>query len=63
VNAQDEAGPITGEFTPEEIAARLELYFTSLDDLVRRLRAAEATGRFNRQLAAYLRPGHVHPAV
>ncbi|MBA3368191.1 MAG: ATP-binding protein [Geodermatophilaceae bacterium] len=27
------------------------IYFTSLDDLVRRLRAAEATGRFNRQLA------------
>jgi IstB-like ATP binding protein len=27
-----------------------------LDDLVRRLRVAEATGRFNRQLQAYLRP-------
>ena len=27
-----------------------------LDDLVRRLRAAEATGRFNRQLQAFLRP-------
>lgn len=32
------------------------IYFTTLDDLVRRLRAAEATGRFNRQLNAYLRP-------
>jgi len=32
------------------------IYFTSLDDLVRRLRAAEATGRFNRQLQAFLRP-------
>jgi DNA replication protein DnaC len=31
-------------------------YFTTLDDLVRRLRAAEAAGRFTRQLAAYLRP-------
>src|SRR5215211_5493802 len=30
--------------------------FTTLDDLVRRLRAAEATGRFNRQLQAFLRP-------
>jgi DNA replication protein DnaC len=36
--------------------AGYSIYFTSLDDLVRRLRAAEATGRFNRQLAAYLRP-------
>jgi DNA replication protein DnaC len=35
--------------------AGYSIYFTSLDDLVRRLRAAEATGRFNRQLAAYLR--------
>jgi DNA replication protein DnaC len=33
------------------------IYFTTLDDLVRRLRAAEATGRFNRQLQTYLRPG------
>jgi len=33
------------------------IYFTTLDDLVRRLRAAEATGRFNRQLQAFLRPG------
>jgi DNA replication protein DnaC len=36
--------------------AGYSIYFTSLDDLVRRLRAAEATGRFNRQLGAYLRP-------
>ena len=36
--------------------AGLSIYFTTLDDLVRRLRAAEATGRFNRQLQAYLRP-------
>lgn len=36
--------------------AGYSIYFTSLDDLVRRLRTAEATGRFNRQLAAYLRP-------
>ena len=36
--------------------AGFSIYFTTLDDLVRRLRAAEATGRFNRQLAAYLRP-------
>jgi DNA replication protein DnaC len=32
------------------------IYFTTLDDLVRRLRAAEATGRFNRQLQTFLRP-------
>jgi DNA replication protein DnaC len=32
------------------------IYFTTLDDLVRRLRAAEATGRFARQLTAFLRP-------
>lgn len=32
------------------------IYFTTLDDLVRRLRAAEATGRLNRQLQTYLRP-------
>jgi DNA replication protein DnaC len=36
--------------------AGFSIYFTTLDDLVRRLRTAEATGRFNRQLAAYLRP-------
>jgi DNA replication protein DnaC len=36
--------------------ASYSIYFTSLDDLVRRLRTAEATGRFNRQLGAYLRP-------
>lgn len=36
--------------------AGYSIYFTSLDDLVRRLRGAEATGRFNRQLGAYLRP-------
>ena len=36
--------------------AGFSIYFTTLDDLVRRLRAAEATGRFNRQLQAFLRP-------
>jgi DNA replication protein DnaC len=36
--------------------AGFSIYFTTLDDLVRRLRVAEATGRFNRQLQAYLRP-------
>ena len=36
--------------------AGFSINFTTLDDLVRKLRAAEATGRFNRQLAAYLRP-------
>jgi DNA replication protein DnaC len=36
--------------------AGYSIYFTSLDDLVRRLRAAEATGRFARQLQAFLRP-------
>jgi len=36
--------------------AGFSIYFTTLNDLVRRLRVAEATGRFNRQLQAYLRP-------
>lgn len=36
--------------------AGFSIYFTTLDDLVRKLRAAEATSRFNRQLAAFLRP-------
>ncbi|MBA3488628.1 MAG: ATP-binding protein [Longispora sp.] len=36
--------------------AGYSIYFTTLDDMVRRLRTAEAAGRFNRQLAAYLRP-------
>jgi DNA replication protein DnaC len=36
--------------------AGYSIYFTSLDDLVRRLRTAEATGRLARQLQAYLRP-------
>jgi DNA replication protein DnaC len=36
--------------------AGLSIYFTTLEDLVRRLRAAEATARFNRQLQAFLRP-------
>lgn len=37
-------------------AAGYSIYFTSLDDLVRKLKIAEATGRFNRQLNFYLRP-------
>jgi DNA replication protein DnaC len=36
--------------------AGFSIYFTTLDDLVRRLRTAEATGRFSRQLTAFLRP-------
>lgn len=36
--------------------AGYSIYFTSLDDLVRKLKLAEATGRFNRQLNAFLRP-------
>jgi DNA replication protein DnaC len=36
--------------------AGFSIYFTTLDDLVRRLRAAEATARFNRRLQTYLRP-------
>lgn len=31
-------------------------YFTTLSDLVRRFRTAEAAGRFPRQLRTYLRP-------
>jgi DNA replication protein DnaC len=36
--------------------AGFSIYYTTLDDLVRRLRTAEAAGRFNRQLTVYLRP-------
>ena len=36
--------------------AGYSVYFTSLDDMVRKLKIAEATGRFNRQLTSYLRP-------
>lgn len=36
--------------------AGYSIYFTSLDDLIRKLRTAEATGRFNRQLNVFLRP-------
>jgi len=36
--------------------AGFSVYFTTLDDMVRKLRVAEATGRFSRQLTAYLRP-------
>ena len=36
--------------------AGYSIYFTSLDDMVRKLKIAQATGRFNRQLATYLRP-------
>ncbi|WP_207793395.1 ATP-binding protein [Nocardioides acrostichi] len=35
--------------------AGFSIYFTILDDVVRKLRAAGAVGRFNRQLASYLR--------
>jgi DNA replication protein DnaC len=36
--------------------AGFSIYYTTLDDLVRRLRDAETAGRFNRQLTVYLRP-------
>jgi DNA replication protein DnaC len=36
--------------------AGYSIYFTTLDDLVRKLKMAEATGRFNWQLGYYLRP-------
>jgi DNA replication protein DnaC len=36
--------------------AGFSIYYTTLDDLVRRLRTAETAGRFNRQLTVYLRP-------
>jgi DNA replication protein DnaC len=36
--------------------AGYSIYFTSLDDLVRQLKIAEATGRFANKLATYLRP-------
>ncbi len=36
--------------------AGYSIYFSTLDDVVRRLRLAEATGRLPRQLGAYLRP-------
>lgn len=36
--------------------AGYSIYFTTLDDLVRKLRTTEAAGRFPRQLRTYLRP-------
>jgi DNA replication protein DnaC len=36
--------------------AGYSIYFTSLDDCVRQLRAAEAAGRFAKKLQTYLRP-------
>jgi len=36
--------------------AGFSICFSTLDDLVRRLRVAEATGRFNRQIQAYYGP-------
>lgn len=36
--------------------AGYSIYFTTLDDLVRKLKVAEATGRFTRQLNVFLRP-------
>lgn len=36
--------------------AGYSIYFTSLDDMVRNLRAAEAAGRLTSKLGSYLRP-------
>ena len=36
--------------------ARFTVYFTTLDDLVRQLKAADAIGRLTRKLRTYLRP-------
>ena len=36
--------------------AGYSIYFTSLDDLVRNLREAEASGRFAKKLQTYLKP-------
>ena len=52
----DEWGAFLAELAVAACAAGYSIYFTSLDDLVRKLKIAEATGRFNRQLNAYLRP-------
>ncbi|MFE6104050.1 IS21-like element helper ATPase IstB [Streptomyces laurentii] len=37
--------------------AGFSVYFTTLDDMVRQLKAAEAAGRLNSELRTYLRPG------
>ncbi|WP_030694541.1 IS21-like element helper ATPase IstB [Streptomyces globisporus] len=37
--------------------AGFSVYFTSLDDMVRQLKAAEGAGRLNSKLRTYLRPG------
>ncbi|MDD9375128.1 IS21-like element helper ATPase IstB [Streptomyces sp. ZAF1911] len=37
--------------------AGFSVYFTSLDDMVRQLKAAETAGRLNSKLRTYLRPG------
>ncbi|MFI8106538.1 ATP-binding protein [Streptomyces sp. NPDC086023] len=36
--------------------AGFTIYFTSLDDMVRQLKAADSIGRLNRKLQSYLRP-------
>lgn len=36
--------------------AGYSVYFTSLDDMVRQLRAADELGRLNRRMRAYIRP-------
>lgn len=36
--------------------AGYSIYFTSLDDMVRQLRAADELGRLNRKIRAYVRP-------
>jgi DNA replication protein DnaC len=36
--------------------AGYSIYFTTLDDCVRQLRAAEVAGRFPKKLQTYLRP-------
>ncbi|CAL9675693.1 IS21 family transposase ISChy4 [Streptomyces sp. enrichment culture] len=38
------------------LPGRLSIYFTSLDDMVRNLKAAEAAGRLLNKLGTYLRP-------
>ncbi|MFE9139707.1 ATP-binding protein, partial [Streptomyces sp. NPDC007355] len=49
----------TVSFTVPVAACRTgySVYFTSLDDMVRNLKAAEAAGRLANKLGTYLRPG------
>jgi DNA replication protein DnaC len=48
--------PISGSASVAACRAGYSIYFTSLDDMVRQLKAAEVAGRLTTKLTTYLRP-------